>query len=138
VNELLTLFTTASKLLRQEADQRMSAHGVRVGQNIVLEALWAADNLTPGQIATRIGVSTPTVVNTAHRMELAGLVTREPDPEDARLVRICLTDSGRAVRRKIEAVRDDLAEHATASLTGPEQRHLRSALRKVINQLEPD
>jgi DNA-binding MarR family transcriptional regulator len=136
VNELLTLFTTASKLLREEADQRMSAHGVRVGQNIVLEALWVQDGLTPGQIANRIGLTTPTVVNTAQRMELAGLVTREPDADDARLIRIRLTNSGRAVQQKIETVRDSLATQATASLTSPEQRHLRSALRKIIAQLE--
>src|ERR1700742_289922 len=111
MNELLTLFTRASKLLRTAADDAMSVHGVRVGQNIILEALWADDGLTPGQIAQRVGLATPTVVNTVTRMEQAGLVVRRSDPQDARLVRIQLTDRGRALRDVIGAARDELARH---------------------------
>jgi MarR family transcriptional regulator for hemolysin len=135
MNQLLTLFTRASKLLRTAADDAMSVHGVRVGQNIILEALWADDGLTPGQIAQRVGLATPTVVNTATRMEHAGLVARRPDPQDARLVRIHLTDRGRALRDVIGAARDELARHATATLTKDERRHLRSALEKIVKQL---
>ncbi|HEY3633372.1 MAG TPA: MarR family transcriptional regulator [Jatrophihabitantaceae bacterium] len=135
MNELLTLFTRASKLLRTAADDAMSVHGVRVGQNIILEALWADDGLTPGQIAQRVGLATPTVVNTVTRMEQAGLVVRRSDPQDARLVRIQLTDRGRALRDVIGAARDELARHATATLTKDERRHLHTALEKIIKQL---
>jgi len=135
MNELLALFTRASKLLRVAADDAMSVHGVRVGQNIILEALWADDGLTPGQIAQRVGLATPTVVNTATRMEHADLVVRRPDPQDARLVRIHLTDRGRALRDVIGVARDELARRATATLTKDERRHLHSALEKIIKQL---
>jgi MarR family transcriptional regulator for hemolysin len=135
MNELLTLFTRASKLLRTAADDAMSVHGVRVGQNIILEALWADDGLTPGQIAQRVGLATPTVVNTVTRMDQAGLVVRRSDPQDARLVRIQLTDRGRALRDVIGAARDELARHATATLTKDERRHLHTALEKIIKQL---
>ena len=37
MDEFLTLFTRASKLMRGAADEAMSRHGVRVGQNLVLE-----------------------------------------------------------------------------------------------------
>lgn len=135
MNELLTLFTRASKLLRAAADDAMSVHGVRVGQNIILEALWADDGSTPGQIAQRVGLATPTVVNTVTRMEQAGLVVRQPDSQDARLVRIQLTDRGRALRDVVGAARDELARHATATLTQGERQHLHSALKKIIKQL---
>jgi MarR family transcriptional regulator, organic hydroperoxide resistance regulator len=138
MNELLTLFTRASKLLRAAADDAMSAHGVRVGQNIVLEALWDTDGLTPGQIAQRVGLTTPTVVNTTTRMEGAGLVVRRPDPHDARLVRVHLTEHGLSVRGVIEAERDGLARRATAGLTKDERRHLHTSLQKIINQLTDD
>src|SRR5215469_8708415 len=98
MTDLLALFTQAAKLLREAADEAMVRHGVRVGQHIVLSALWDEDGLTPGEIARRIGVATPTVVNTASRMEEAGLLARKPDPEDARLVRLYLTASGSAAR----------------------------------------
>ncbi len=136
MTELLRLFTRAGKLMRAAADEAMSRHGVRVGQNLILEVLWEADDLTPGELAARLGVTTPTVVNTATRMEAAGLIVRQRDPSDRRLVRLHLTPAARAAQRPIEQARQELADYATATLTPAERRHLDSALRKIITQME--
>jgi DNA-binding MarR family transcriptional regulator len=133
--EMLALFTQAAKLLREATDEAMSRHGVRIGQHIVLSVLWEADGLSPGEIAHRLGVATPTVVNTATRMQEAGLVVRRPDPADARLVRLYLTEHGRAVRRPVQEARAALEREATATLTPAELDHLQSALRKIITRL---
>jgi DNA-binding MarR family transcriptional regulator len=134
VNEFLWLFTRASKVMRMAADEAMSRHGVRVGQNLVLEVLWQQDGLTPGELAARLDVATPTVVKSANRMAAAGLVSRRRDPVDARLVRLYLTDRARSVRSEIERERDELARKATATLTDEELAVLMSALRKMIAQ----
>jgi len=136
MNDLLALFTQAAKLLREAADEAMSRHGVRVGQHIVLSVLWEQDGLTPGEIARRLGTATPTIVNTATRMEEAGLVARRPDPADARLVRLFLTPRGRGAREPVRAARAALEQHATATLTAAERDHLRSALTKIIARLQ--
>ena len=52
---------------------------------------------TPGQVAKRLDLATPTVTRAATRMEAAGLLHRAPHPSDARLVRLCLTAEGRAL-----------------------------------------
>jgi MarR family transcriptional regulator, organic hydroperoxide resistance regulator len=134
VNEFLALFTRASKVMRVAADEVMSRHGVRVGQNLVLEVLWRTDGLTPGELAGVLHVATPTVVKSANRMAAAGLVRRRRDPADARLVRLYLTDRARQVRAEIERERDELERRATATLTEAERAHLMSALRKIIDQ----
>lgn len=136
--DLLTLFTWAAKLLREAADEAMSRHGVRVGQHIVLSVLWDQDGLTPGEIARRLQAATPTIVNTATRMEGAGLVVRKPDPADARLVRLHLTPRGRSVREPVRDARAALEQHATATLTAAELDHLHTALTKIITQLRND
>ena len=136
MTDLLTLFTQAAKLLREAADEAMSRHGVRVGQHIVLSVLWDQDGLPPGEIARRLGAATPTIVNTATRMEEAGLVTREADPADARLVRLHLTPRGLSAREPVRAARAALEQHATATLTPAERDHLRSALTKIIAQFQ--
>ena len=138
MNELLALFTRSSKLMRAAADEAMSRHGVRVGQNLLLEVLWETDGLTPGELASRLHIATPTVVKSANRMATAGLLVRKPDPADARLVRLYLTDQARAVRRAIEQERNDLERRMTATLTPAEREHLRSALIKIIAQLDSD
>ena len=136
--ELLALFTQAAKLLREAADEAMSRHGVRVGQHIVLSVLWEQDGLTPGEIARRLGAATPTIVNTATRMEEAGLIVRRPDPADARLVRLYLTDRARAAREPVRAARIALERRATATLTPAELDQLRSALTKIIARLQDE
>jgi DNA-binding MarR family transcriptional regulator len=134
--DLLSLFTLAAKLLREAADEAMVQHGVRVGQHIVLSALWQQDGLTPSEVARRLGTSTPTVVNTATRMEEAGLLARRPDPADARLVRLYLTPRGRAAREPVREARAALERYATATLSPDELDQLRCALTKIITQLQ--
>jgi DNA-binding MarR family transcriptional regulator len=133
---LLRLFTRAHKLLRGAADEAMARHGVRVGQNLVLEVLWDTDGLTPGELATRLGVTVPTMVKSATRMEAAGLLTRRRDDRDGRLVRLYLTEHARSVRAAIEDARSQLEQHVTATLTNAERRHVQSALTKIIKQLD--
>jgi DNA-binding MarR family transcriptional regulator len=138
MSELLRLFTRASKLMRAAADDAMSPHGVRVGQNLLLEVLWAEDGLTPGELAGRLRITTPTVVNAATRMEAAGLVTRRRDRADARLVRLYLTAKGRAAQQPVQAARAELEQRATADLTAVERTTVDAALRKIIRALDPD
>ncbi|WP_035856768.1 MarR family winged helix-turn-helix transcriptional regulator [Cryptosporangium arvum] len=136
MTDLLRLFTRAHKLLQAASDEAMSAHGVRVGQNLMLEVLWADDGLTPGELAGRLRVSTPTVVNAATRMEAAGLITRRRDDVDARLVRLFLTDAGRAAEKPVGAARAALAQRVTAELTPEERAATESALTKIIRALD--
>jgi MarR family transcriptional regulator, organic hydroperoxide resistance regulator len=137
MNEFLSLFTRASKLMRSAADEAMSRHGVRVGQNLVLEVLWEQDGLTPGELAGRLHVSTPTVVKSASRMAAAGLLTRRRDAADARLVRLYLTPHAREIRTAVETARNQLAARATAALTEAEREHVVSALKKIIAEFGP-
>jgi MarR family transcriptional regulator for hemolysin len=132
---LMTLFRRVDKLMSGAVDEAMSRHGVRIGQNLLLEVLWDGDGLTPGELAARLQVATPTVVKSATRMETAGLLVRRRDPDDARLVRLYLTDHARSVRADVEREREELAARVTATLTPEEHEHLRSALVKIIDQL---
>lgn len=134
--DLIRLLTRAQKLLRAAADDAMSAHGVRIGQNLVLEVLWEHDGLSPGELAARLHVSTPTIVNTASRMVKDGLISRRPDADDRRLVRLYLTDKARAAQAPITAARQQLDDHALATLTADERDTLAVVLQKIIDQMQ--
>jgi DNA-binding MarR family transcriptional regulator len=109
----------------------MQRHGLHLGQNHLLAALWEHDGRTPGEVATALNVTTPTVVKMATRMTTAGLLTRRRDERDNRLVRLWLTDAGRALQEPIEAERQTMEEQITADLTDAERKHLLSALAKI-------
>ncbi|HEY3079603.1 MAG TPA: MarR family transcriptional regulator [Chloroflexota bacterium] len=97
-------FWEASRVLRAHRERVLQAHGVHAGQNLMLDQLWREDGLTPGELAARIGVETPTVTRMAQRMERAGLVRRVKDTADRRLVRVHLTAAGQGLRTVLPAL----------------------------------
>ncbi|TDW18413.1 MarR family winged helix-turn-helix transcriptional regulator [Kribbella kalugense] len=132
--EFLELHSKTSKLLRAAADAAVQRHGLRLGQDHLLAALWAEDGRTPGEIAASVNVTTPAVTKLATRLAEAGWLERRPDPRDNRLVRLWLTPAGRALQKPIETERQTLEDRVTATLTKTERAQLLKALTK-INQV---
>lgn len=129
--EFLDLHSKTTKVLRAVADAAIRRHGLRLGQDHLLAALWEQDGRTPGEIAAAVNVTTPAVTKVAARMAEAGLLVRRRDGRDNRLVRFWLTNAGRALQEPIEAERRLLEDKLTADLTKPEREHLLSALAKI-------
>lgn len=129
--EFLDLHGKTAKTLRALAETAMRRHGLHQGQNHLLAVLWERDGSTPGEIAAALHVTTPTVVKMATRMSTAGLLTRRRDDRDSRLVRLWLTDAGRALQGPVEAERRNLEKKLTANLTETERHHLMTALAKI-------
>lgn len=118
------VFWAAKRAMKEAADQAYGRHGVRNGQQFILMCLWDTDGLTPGEIARRLGLATPTVTKAATRMEAAGLVARRPHPSDARLVRVHLTDRGRHLQKVIDEEMHALSERALRTLDPAERAEL--------------
>ncbi|MEV4111622.1 MarR family winged helix-turn-helix transcriptional regulator [Nonomuraea sp. NPDC049695] len=129
--EFLDLHSKTSKALRAAAEAAMQRHGLHLGQNHLLAVLWERDGSTPGEIAAAVNVTTPAVVKMAGRMAEAGLITRRRDDRDNRLVRLWLTDAGRALQEPIETERRLIEDKVTENLTETERRHLMTALAKI-------
>ena len=72
--------------------------GVRLAHAPLLAAL-DADGTRMVDLAARTGVTRQAVAALARDLERAGVVTIEQDPEDARAVRVHLTESGAALCR---------------------------------------
>ncbi len=75
----------------------LNAHGLTEQQWRVVRALLDAGPLEPRQIVTLCRISSPSLAGVLARMDDLGLVTRERLPEDARRLRVSLTDAGRAL-----------------------------------------
>jgi DNA-binding MarR family transcriptional regulator len=129
--EFLDLHGRTSKALRALAEAQLRPHGLHLGQDLVLGVLWERDGSTPGEVAATLHVTTPTIVKMATRMSAAGLLTRRRDDRDNRLVRLWLTEDGRALREPVEAARRALEDKVTADLTEAERRCLLAALTKI-------
>jgi MarR family transcriptional regulator, organic hydroperoxide resistance regulator len=114
-------FWNAKRAMMEASEAAFRRHGVRAGQQHILRVLWRDDCQTPGQIARRLDLATPTVSKMTTRMQTAGLVERRPHPTDRRLVRVCLTGRGSALQEAIGEEMRGVTEHALGTL-GPRQR----------------
>lgn len=120
-DEFQSVFWSTKRAMAEATDVAYRKHGVRGGQQFILMCLWQEDGLSPGEIARRLELATPTVTKAATRMESAGLLKRKPDPNDRRLVRLCLTARGRELEATLDAEMAALSERALETLR-PEQR----------------
>lgn len=136
MSEFMDVYTRASKAFRGATDAALRRHGLHLGQNLVLAALWEEDGQTPGAIAAAVHVTTPTIVKMANRMTAAGLLTRRRDTRDNRLVRLYLTDAGRALQEPVEQELRLLETQLTAGLGGEETRELLALLTRVADNAQ--
>jgi DNA-binding MarR family transcriptional regulator len=134
-NEFQAAFWAAKRAIAVAAEAAYNRHGVWSGQQFILRCLWDSDGQTPGEIAKRLGLATPTVTRTASRMETAGLLRRAPHPNDARLVRLCLTAKGRALETTIAEEMRRLTARALHGLDDDEQKALIAALHTIRTNL---
>jgi DNA-binding MarR family transcriptional regulator len=130
-----TAFWSAKHALAQASAVAFARHGVHEGQQYVLRCLWQEDGLSPGEVARRLSLATPTVTRATTRMEAAGLLRREPHPGDRRMFRLRLTDRGRALEKDIDDEIRLLSQRALASFTEPERAWLISALEQLRRNL---
>ncbi|HET8664938.1 MAG TPA: MarR family transcriptional regulator [Nocardioides sp.] len=111
------------------------AHGLPMTWYDVLLELNSAPErrLTMGQLGAVASVSRTRVSRVVDEMTRAGLVSREPNPDDGRSAYAALTPAGRTALRKaaptyLAAVRREFADR----LTQHEAEVLAKALRKVL------
>ncbi|HEY7484153.1 MAG TPA: MarR family transcriptional regulator [Streptosporangiaceae bacterium] len=130
-DEFQTVFWAAKRAMMTAAEAAYRRHGVRQGQQFILMCLWDEDGLTPGEIARRLDLATPTVTKATTRMEATGLVVRKPHATDARLVRIHLTERGEALRAVLDEEMRALSDRALRSLDPAE----RAQFVRLLNDL---
>jgi DNA-binding MarR family transcriptional regulator len=136
--EPLQVLSRISRLARHLDRARraaFSAHGLEAWEFDVLSALrrqGAPYQLSPGALLRATLVSSGTMTNRIDRLAGAGLVSRQPDPQDKRGVLVVLTASGLAA---VDAALADLLrseQQLLTSLDSGQQRELASLLRILL------
>jgi len=94
--------------------------------------------LTPGELAAQADLSTGAMTNRLDRLEEAGWIRREPDPEDRRGVVVGLTPAGRKRIDAATATRFGEAKRSLPPLDANEVGELKDLLRKWLTAIEPE
>lgn len=91
--------------------------------------------MQPARPADRLRVEPPTIAKMARRMAQQGLVERRRDPDDARAVRVSLSERGRATLAAARRAWKELERQTIAGLTAAEQAPPRALLAKARDAL---
>jgi DNA-binding MarR family transcriptional regulator len=79
-------------------------------------------------LAAREGVTQPAMTQLISRLENAGLVTREPDPGDGRVVLVTITEAGRSILALRRGERTERLSVLLARLAPEHQETLAAAI----------
>lgn len=97
------------------------------------EASWRLTDLSE-----RLLVDKSTITRIVDRLESAGLVRREADPDDRRVQRVVLTGQGRKTRDRARAAHERSIERRMGALDPDEQRQLLALLTRLRDGLQAD
>ncbi|WP_272005161.1 MarR family winged helix-turn-helix transcriptional regulator [Roseovarius sp. ZX-A-9] len=117
-NSLGRKLTFASGACLAMCQKLLEPHALTLAQWVLLSALWQRDGLLVSQLAAYSGNAAPATSRIVDRMEEKGLLRRAREAEDRRVVRVFLTDEGRALSRLDrfhETVNDALLDGFTAA-----------------------
>lgn len=120
---------------RQRTEVALNKLGVHTGQEMVLLQLWIKEGIPQSQLAAHMEVEPPTATKMLQRMERAGLIERRPDPEDARVSRVYLTERGRALEQPVLDVWKQMEAQTVAGLSPVEQALLQRLLMHMLANL---
>ncbi len=97
----------------------------------LLRILNRAGSLSIGELATELGITTSSATVACKRLEKIGLLTRERQAEDERVVQVALTEQGLA---QIDAWRQRKRESLTGLLSVLDQ-HEQQELQRLIERV---
>ena len=95
--QFIRLLWQLDHALNKRSRRLLRDAGVTAPQRFLIKVVGMRPGCTPGELARFLHVTPATVTRVVQRLESAGFLRREPDPEDSRRVRLHLTAKGRRV-----------------------------------------
>jgi DNA-binding MarR family transcriptional regulator len=126
--------------LEPELDEALAEHRLTRPSFQVLSALLEApDNaLTQRELMATVRRTSGTMSVRLARLERAGLVTRQPDPDDRRTVTVTLTDRGKEWATAARPAYDEAADRLVAGLPDDARAAFGEYLAAWLEFFEPD
>ena len=128
----LQLFNTSVTLIDPVRLRAWADLGLTVPTLKVLFLLREGPGMPAGLLAQQLGVTPSTITGLVDRLVAQGLVRREEDPRDRRLVRNFLTEDGTSTAGDIQRQARDLVSRVLAELDDEQLERLCVALNDLV------
>ncbi|MFE6076611.1 MarR family winged helix-turn-helix transcriptional regulator [Paenibacillus sp. NPDC057886] len=121
-----------SSQMRRNYSESLRELNLYVGQDNLLYRLWLGDGVTQMQLCEHLKCEPPTVTNMVKSLEQNGFIYRKRDVQDARIMRIYLTDKGKAIEKPVDIKWREQQEKLLQSISTED----RLVLRHLMQQME--
>jgi MarR family transcriptional regulator, lower aerobic nicotinate degradation pathway regulator len=111
-------------LLRQECGDKMASLGLSMHQHAILLVLDEFGAAAQKDVAARLGLDSGDLVAFLDGLQQAGLIARERDVRDRRRQILTITDAGRRILPRAQALLDDVTGTVLEALDGAERDQL--------------
>jgi MarR family transcriptional regulator, organic hydroperoxide resistance regulator len=137
-DRLAHLVKDATRALVRALQMRLVEHDVSFGHWTFLRVLWERDGLTQRELSEEAGVMEPTTYSALQAMERLGYVERRQLPENRKNVYVHLTPRGRALKRKLVPLAEEVNHLAVEGVAAADVAATRRVLLAVIENLARD
>jgi len=132
------LVKDATRALVRALQMRLAEHDVSFGHWTFLRILWESDGLTQRELSREAGVMEPTTFAALKAMEARGYVVRRQLAGNRRKVHIFLTAQGRALKRRLVPLAEDVNRIAVRGVAAADIVATRRTLLAVLVNLARD
>ena len=129
-NQLCFALYSATHALTRAYRNALESAGITYTQYLVMLALWENNHLTVKSIADRLDLDSASLTPILKRLEVAGLLTRQRNKADERVVEIALTELGHGLQDKVANIQKQVA--CQTGLPQDEFEQLKSSLHKLV------
>jgi DNA-binding MarR family transcriptional regulator len=128
-NCIIFLLAKAYQKAHGNFKKRLQSYGLTPIQHLVIEALWQEDGLSAKDLGQKLIFDSATLSGVLDRLAAGDWVTKHPDAEDKRILRIFLTKKSRDLKPQLSQTRDQTNEYLLQSFTLEERVLLKRLLR---------
>ena len=114
---------------------RLMEVGLYRGQPPILALLTARDGMSQKDLAAALSLSPATITVTIKRMEKAGLISREADTGDQRVLRVHLTEKGNNVCLQAKAQVVQVAAEMLQGFSPEESLQMRAYMDRMMDNM---
>ncbi|MEO3944471.1 MarR family transcriptional regulator [Gorillibacterium sp. CAU 1737] len=129
--DFIRLWSKLTKEMKQHLEEELAP--LTEGQLQVLELLTQGDPMKPSDLVEILETTPAAVTTLLDRMEKGGLIVRERDEKDRRLVWIVVTDKGASECLRGSDIRNRYVESRLSGISSHNQQLLVYLLGKVAN-----
>jgi len=127
------LVVRTARSMKKALDAQLAEIGVTAVQHTVLSTLAQTDGLSLSEIGKRVFLDKPAITGLADRLENDGLVERQRNSKDRRVIKLYLSSKGRRLLGRMNDIVNSVDEELTSVLSSSELSTFREMLDRIWN-----